>query len=204
VNQKSGNHLDDKQLVEKILHGQTHAFDIIIKGTQGLVTQIVCRMIANVEDRKDIAQDVYLSAFGKLASFRFQSKISTWIAQIAYNKCLSYLEKKKLVLPGIGNLDEEGYGEGLEKLQEKSTDLTSMSIENVLFKKESVSILNTAIDQLSPVYRTMVVLYHQEERSYEEIAQITELPVGTVKSYLFRARKALKDNLLSKYKREEL
>ena len=204
MNQKSGNHLDEKQLVEKILHGQTHAFDIIIKGTQGLVAQIVCRMVANVEDRKDIAQDVYMSAFNKLSSFRFQSKISTWVAQIAYNKCLGYLEKRKLVFLGTDNRYEEGSEDAFEKLQEKSSDLNSRPTENMLFKKESISILNTAIAHLSPVYRTLIVLYHQEERSYEEISQITELPVGTVKSYLFRARKTLKDNLLSKYKREEL
>jgi RNA polymerase sigma-70 factor (ECF subfamily) len=75
----------------------------------------------------------------------------------------------------------------------------------VLFsKKELETILATAIEKLSPVHKTLITLYHQEELTYIEIAQITGLPEGTVKSYLFRARKQLKDNLLNQYKKEEL
>jgi RNA polymerase sigma factor (sigma-70 family) len=73
-----------------------------------------------------------------------------------------------------------------------------------ILKKELTGILQTEIGQLPPLYQTLVSLYHQEELSYQEIAQITGLPEGTVKSYLFRARKMLKEKLLSKYKTEKL
>ena len=98
VNHTTGNNPADKHLVDRVLRGDTRAFGIIIKNTENLVAQIVFKLIPVVEDRKDLAQDIYLKAFHNLAGFKFQSKLSTWIAQIAYNSCLSWIEKKKLVL----------------------------------------------------------------------------------------------------------
>jgi RNA polymerase sigma-70 factor (ECF subfamily) len=186
-----------------VLSGDTNAFSAIIKSTENLVAQIVFKMIPNSEDRKDMAQDIYLKAFHKLSGFKFQSKLSTWIGQIAYNNCLSYLEKKKLVLLGSsqdGNEPEEA----LEILLNKPNSLSLSESEKNIFQKELSGILQFEIERLSPVYKTLISLYHQEELSYEEITQITELPQGTVKNYLFRARKMLKENLLAKYKKEEL
>ena len=100
MNQHIGNNPTDKHLVDRVLRGDTRAFGTIIKNTEGLVAQIVFKMIPVVEDRKDLAQDIYLKIFHNLAGFKFQSKLSTWIAQITYNACLSWIEKKKLVLPG--------------------------------------------------------------------------------------------------------
>ena len=90
------NSLADQLLVKKVLAGDTNAFKIIIEKTEGLVTQIIFKMIPASEDRKDIAQDVYLKAFQKLVTFRFQSKLSTWIGQITYNTCVNHLQKKKV------------------------------------------------------------------------------------------------------------
>jgi RNA polymerase sigma-70 factor, ECF subfamily len=204
VDYKTGNNLNDHYLVEKVLRGDTNAFSAIIKATEGLVAQIVFKMIPNDEDRKDIAQDVYMKAFNKLEGFKFQSKLSTWIGQITYHACLSYLEKKKLVLPGNSYHEGETAEEGLEALISKSSYSLNSETEKLIFQKELSAILQSEIEMLSPVYKTMITLYHNEELSYEEIAQITELPAGTVKSYLFRARKALKENILAKYKKEAL
>ncbi len=192
----------DKYLVDKVLRGDTKAFEIIIKNTKGLVAQIVFKMIYNPEDRKDLAQDVFLKAFKDLSGFRFQSKLSTWIGQITYNTCLNYLEKKKLVL--IKDDENDTHEENLETINKTiNTDLTNMT-ESLIFKKELSDILKFEIEMLSPIYKTLITLYHNEELTYEEIAQITELPEGTVKNYLFRARKVLKERLLLKHKREEL
>jgi len=196
-----GNNLPDQLLVESILRGNTNAFSEIVRNTRGLVTQIICRMMNSVEDRKDISQDIYLKAFNSLRSFRFQSNLSTWIGQIAYNTCLNYLEKKKLILPG------KFFDEDDQESQEVSYDFSSSATsetEVLIFRKEMGSIIQSSIESLTPVYRTMIMLYHREELSYHEIGQIMKLPEGTVKSYLFRARKALKENLLSQYKREEI
>lgn len=190
-------HLTDQHLVTAVLRGDHNAFGVIIKQTEGLVAQMTFKMINNPGDRKDIAQDVYLKAFKNLQGFKFQSKLSTWIGQITYNTCLHYLEKRKLVL--LDNYEKDG------KIPD---DLLSEDpkngIEEVLLEKELIAILHTEMDRLKPLYKMLVSLYHQEELSYAEIAEITFLPEGTVKNYIFRARRILKENILSKYNRNEL
>ncbi len=196
------NNSTDRYLVEKIVRGDNHAFTEIIKQTEGLVAQVVFKMITHPADRKDIVQDIYLKAFKNLPGFKFEAKLSTWIGRIAYNTCINYLEKKKLVLAGLpGQTAGDFPGETHSgMLHEKTGNET----ERIFSKKELAVILSREIDKLPPVYKTLIVLYHQEEISYNEIAQITGLPEGTVKNYLFRARKLLKENILVSYKREEL
>ena len=203
MNPNNENNQDDQVLVKKVLSGDAKAFSLIIKNTEGLVAQIVYKMISNREDRKDIAQDVYLKAYQNLPGFRYQAKISTWIAQIAYNSCLNYLEKKKLVFPeniSNGSLTDE---ESLELLGGRN-DPYFNDTEKINYQKELSEIIRIKMDNLSPVYRTLLTLYHTEELSYSEIALITKLPEGTVKNYLFRARKELRENILLTYKKEAL
>jgi len=193
----------DKELVQQVLDGNLHAYTRLIRHTERLVAQIVFKMISNPEDRKDIAQDIYLKIHRKLPSFSFQSKLTTWVAQVSYNTCLDYLRKKKLLLPGDGPEGNEAEDEGwfADKFFAGSP---AVAVDTMIHKKEVAAILKTAISKLPPVYNTLISLYHQEEMSYEEIGQITGLPDGTVKNYLFRARKMLKNELLVTYKKDDL
>jgi len=204
VNYNPGTNLTDSQLVERVLSGDTNAFGSIIKNTERMVAQIVFKMIPNPEDRKDMAQDIYLKAFKKLGSFKFESKLSTWIAQVGYNTCLDYLRKKKIILTGhVYEEKETGYGVP-DMISNKFFGAPEMETDNFMLQKNLSVILKTEIEKLSPVYKMMITLYHNEELSYDEIGQITGMPSGTVKSYLFRARKTLKDSLLLNYKKEDL
>jgi RNA polymerase sigma factor (sigma-70 family) len=201
VNHTIGTHPEDKELINRILRGDTRAFGTVIKNTEALVAQIVVKMIPVAEDRKDIVQDIYLKTFHSLSGFKFQSKLSTWIARITYNTCLSWIEKKKLVLRG--NLHEED--EHPAQMETSNNYFAKSSeFESGLFRKELSGILQREINSLPLVYQTLIILFHQESMSYEELTQITGLPEGTIKSSLFRARKMLKENLLSKYKKEAL
>jgi RNA polymerase sigma factor (sigma-70 family) len=191
VDNQTVNQLLESDLVQKVLLGDRLAFGIIVKNTEKLVSMIVSKMITSPADRKDLVQDVYLKVFHNLAGFKQKSKLSTWIGQIAYNSCLHYLNKKQLVLTG------ELYGD------ESGTDATD-GPEVSLSGKELSGILQLEIAKLSPVYRTLITMFHREELSYGEITHITGLPEGTVKNYLFRARKQLKQNILANYKLEEL
>jgi len=194
----------DQQLVVQVLGGTTAAFGQIVQRTEGLVTQMVFKMIRYPADRPDIAQEVYLKVFKNLAGFKFQAKLSTWVGQITYNTCLHYLEKKQLVLVDLSeqkpdDSSDEGRSPPLSLVIGPDYDP-----ETALFDQDLANILSTAIEQLPPLYRTLIALYHQQELSYEEIAQITSLPDGTVKNYLFRARKLLKQYLLASYQRDDL
>jgi len=197
---KLENDLTDQQLVNIVLSGDTNAFGTIIKKTERLVTQIVFKMINNSEDRKDLAQDIYLKAFKNLSGFKFQAKLSTWIAKIAYNSSLNYLEKRKLsCLPAINDIDED-----LDPGANKGVGWPDNEIDVFIFQQELSNILKAEIESLPPLYKTLITLYHNEELSYTEIIEITGLPEGTLKNYLSRARKTLRVNLLHKYKREAL
>lgn len=194
----------DQQLIAQVLGGNTASFGQIVRRTEGLVTQMVFKMIRNPADRPDVAQDVYLKVFKNLSGFKFQAKLSTWVGQITYNTCLHYLEKKQLVLV---DPSEQAPDDSLEEGRRAPPALvvdTDYDPETALFGQDLASILSTAIEQLTPLYRTLISLYHQQELSYEEIAQITSLPDGTVKNYLFRARKLLKQQLLARYQRDDL
>jgi RNA polymerase sigma factor (sigma-70 family) len=192
----------DQQLVAQVLGGNTAAFGQLVQRTQGLVTQLVFKMIPPPADRPDVAQDVYVKVFKNLAGFKFQAKFSTWVGQIAYNTCLHYLEKKQLVLLDPADArpaDAPEAGWRAPPLASPDADP-----ETALFGQDLADILGAAIEQLPPLYRTLISLYHQQELSYGEIAQITSLPDGTVKNYLFRARKLLKQHLLATYQRDDL
>ena len=202
MNDITGNNPKDKHLVDRVLRGDTRAFAIIIKNTENLVAQIVFKMVPLVEDRKDLAQDIYLKTFHSLGGFKFQSKLSTWIARIAYNTCLSWIEKKKPLLTGNLEDAESWQNHSTESLHHYSA--ASNESEAHVFQKEVTNILRKEIDKLPVIYQTLITLFHHESMSYEELTQITGLPEGTVKSHLFRARKMLKENLLSKYKKEAL
>lgn len=193
---------DDQYLVKRVLGGDTKALSAIIKDTEQLVASIVFKMISNPEERKDISQDIYLKAFHKLNGFKFESKLSTWIAQIAFNTCRSYLEKKKMILIEVNHFSAHDTPGNFN--HQPRVDIFLNETENHIYNQELAAILTILIDELPILQKTLITLYHQEDLSYSEIAQITELPEGTVKSYLFRARKALKDNLVKKNKNDLL
>lgn len=188
MDQKEHHKPTDRILVERVLSGNTRAFGTIIRDTEGLVAQIVFKMIADREQRRDIAQDIYLKVFQKLDSFRFQSKLSTWIARIAYNTCINQLEKNKTSpienqypIP-IDREDEYEYPDGQD-------------LEENLMGAEFTNLLASEMEKLPALYKLLITLYHHQELSYSEIAQIVALPEGTVKSYLFRARKMLRERI---------
>lgn len=192
------NEKTDKELVKKILEGNTQIFEIVIAKTQGLVLSIIYKMIKDEEDQKDLAQEVYLKAFNKLGSFNFKAKLSTWIATITYNTCLNHLSKKKLPML---NLSENKDKASIENQFFLNTEIQT---EDPLIKQERIKIVTAEIEKLPPLFKTIITLFHQQELSYKEIAMITGLPEGTLKSYLYRARKQLKNNLLTIYKKEDL
>jgi len=152
-------------------------------------------MISKEANREDICQDVFIQVFQNLGNFKFESKLSTWIARIAYNRCINYLEKKKTPL-----FDDLSPAE--ESIETQSGN--SFAPDTFTEHQDRSSRLQVEIDKLPVQFRTILTLFHLDEMKYHEIAEILELPEGTVKSYLFRARKLLKQRLTAKYKPEEL
>ncbi len=186
---------NDTFLIKKIIAGDTNTFQILIDEYKRLVSHIVFKMINKETEREDICQDIFIKVYQNLSNFKYKSKLSTWIARIAYNTCINYLEKKKL--PFFNDLTPG----------EESTDNISgnnLNPHKYTEKQDISAHLHSEINQMPVNYRTILTLYHIDEMSYKEIGEILNLAEGTIKSHLFRARKLLKERLMSKYKQEEL
>lgn len=190
---------DERKLVTAVLQNDRKAILKLISLYERLVVAMVFKMIDKPPDREDICQDVFLKIFSHLKTFKFDSKLSTWIAQITYNTSVNYLQKKKtLLLDEVFTnyrTDEEEEGNYAETITANFMHQTVATPDELLQQSETTQLLQTAIEGLPIMFRTLVQLYHLEDMSYTDIAQITQLPLNTVKSYLFRARKMLKDFL---------
>jgi len=177
---------DDKSLVKQVLEGDMQAFKVLIVQNQRLVSHMVGRIIKVEEDREELCQDVFLKVHEKLGEFNFQSKLSTWIATIAYRLSLNYLQKKRIA-----------FDKDLQDLSAK--DLKQIvdveTPEKLLQSKDMEKFLLLAIEKLPVHYRSVLTLFHLDEMSHEEISEIMDMPIGTVKNYLFRSRKLLKESL---------
>lgn len=186
---------DPRQLVDRILNGDPNAFKQLVKDHERLVGQVVFRMVPGESDREDLCQDIFVKVYQNLDSFRFDSKLSTWITRIAYTTCLNHLEKKKT--PLFEDCSPEG--KTVDECESGNVDPARWTDS----RRTSVKVCEE-IDRLPVIYGTILSLFHLQEMSYAEIGQILSLPEGTVKSYLFRARKMLKEQLQVSFSLEEL
>ncbi|MCB0261084.1 MAG: sigma-70 family RNA polymerase sigma factor [Calditrichae bacterium] len=196
----------EQERIEKIIAGDMRAFQALVEDYQRLVCHVVFRMVHNEEDREEICQDVFVKVYQNLSKFEQKSKLSTWIGRIAYNTCINYLKKKKVPLYedlAPAESGESGSSPNKESYLDRVPGGAKLADETVS-DKEMYKFLHEEIAQLPVQYRAILTLYHMDDLSYQEIGEIMSLPDGTVKSYLFRARKLLKERIIEKYPAEEL
>ncbi len=194
----------DREAINRILAGDTHSFRLLVEDYQKLVSHIVYQLISNITDREEIAQEVFIKVYKNLSGFEFKSKFSTWIAKIAYNTSVNYLKKKKLFL--FGNPADSGDSQNPDNPIQtiESVSDQSDSPDQIVEKTDRDRVIHKTVKNLPHLQRTIISLYHLDELSYTEIGEIMNLPEGSVKSYLFRARKMLKEKLLAQYQIEEI
>lgn len=185
--------MDDQSLVRSILNGNTQAFSFLIKKYEKLVFHMIQKLVSDEPSIEELAQDVFMKVFEKLPGFRFESKLSTWIATIAYRHTINHLRKSKKM----------AFKE-LEEASEERFFISTESPDRVYESKDTGQYVQEQIQRLPAHYRNILYLYHIEEMTYPEIVEITGLPLGTVKNYLFRARKLLKEQLRKFVNKEEL
>lgn len=185
----------EKKIIKKILKGDHQSFEIIIENYKKLVYHIVFRMIYNDADREDICQDIFIKVYQNLSTFQFRSKFSTWISRIAYNTCLNHLAKRSPELMGDIIKSETNWDDMLK------SDISPLKIVE---KRDLKYRLEKEIARLPVRFRTLLSLYHLDGFTYQEIGDVMDLPEGTIKSYLFRARKYLKSLLQENYQLEEI
>lgn len=180
---------DDQELVRSVLAREPGAFAGLVERFQKLVWHLVNRMVANPEDTRDLCQEVFLRVHQRLPQFRFDASLGTWIGQIAWSIAVRHLRRKRLPLVDLE--PREGASDSPALQIPDGRDL-----EAELQRSEINSLLGAELEALPPLQRALMTLYHVEELRIEEIAAITRLPAGTIKSHLFRARRTLRDRLL--------
>ncbi|WP_417446101.1 RNA polymerase sigma factor [Kangiella sp.] len=178
--------MNDLTLVKRVLNNEPGSFEVLVKNYQKLVWHIISRLVQNSEDTLELSQEVFLQVYNKLGQYKGESQLSTWIGRIAYHFAVRFLQKK-------GRQLEEFYVEA-----EAAEDETGHSQFEDLQKQQLQKQMQTAMRQLPVLQQTIVSLYHLEELTLSEISEITDLPQGTIKSHLFRARKRLKQILHAK------
>lgn len=184
---------DDRTLVSRVLSGDTQAFMLLIRQHERLVAHMVGRVVKSEEDREELCQDVFMKVHEKLSEFSFQSKLSTWIATIAYRQAINHLRKQRMFYSDIP--EEEAFTKRFVEESNPETVAEERDIDDFVLK---------LVDQLPPQYKMVLTLYHVEGLHYPEIAEVTKMPEGTVKNYLFRARNLLKEKVKMYLGKEEL
>lgn len=184
----------EKLLVRRLKQSDERAFQEMVRLYQHKVFNLVFRMIGNREEAEDVAQEVFVTVFKAIDSFRGDSKFSTWLYRIAANQCknrIKYLGRRSYQHTGQLEDSEAQIHAAQPSLLQPHTD----GPEQVLQGRQMEALLQEGIALLEEEHRTLLVLRDVEELSYHEIASITGLPEGTVKSRIHRARMALKQHL---------
>lgn len=183
----------ESQLVEKSMDGDLDAFEELVLLFDKKVYNYCLRMTNNRNDAEDLAQEVFLKVYKNLKNFRKDSKFSTWIYRIAYNTCVDNYRKKRFKLLPLNKIIDE---------EQQEIDIPSPGPlpEEQVISNEKYSLIKECIAQLKPRYKSAIILRDIHNYSYREIAEILDVPIGTVKSDINRGRallrKALKSRLM--------
>jgi RNA polymerase sigma-70 factor (ECF subfamily) len=179
---------DDAQLVKASQQGDQDAFARLVQRHQRRVFHLSVRMLQDDVDADEITQEAFLAAWQGLPSFRGEACFTTWLYRITYHCCLRQLERRKRERSLQAVIQAEQILEGVNK--EKQA-------EDILELCDRQAIVREQMEKLPTRYRVVLILRHFQEMTYEEMAHILSLPVGTIKTHLFRARNLLKERLLA-------
>jgi len=178
---------DDHRLITECLQGRTAAFGELVRRYQERLYNTVYRLVDNAEDAHDVVQDAFLNAYQSLNSFKGDALFFTWLYRIAFNTAISLKRKRRSVLR-----IEAGRGDGgNEPLDTSAFSQPGQALE----RAEEERRIHEALSRLSPEHRAVLVLKDMEGQKYETMAEILQVPIGTIRSRLHRARLELRELL---------
>ena len=187
----SKNTREDRELVAAAKRGEPQAFETLLKKYRKSVYYMLLKMVKNADDAEDLTQEAFAKAFNSIEKFDSKYAFSTWLFRIATNNCIDFIRKKRVQTVSIDQPVEGDDGSNM-KFDVRDEDLYP---NEHMLKQQRKKYLNMAIKRLPEKYRILVELRYFQELSYEEVAQELEIPLGTVKAQLFRARELLNQEL---------
>jgi RNA polymerase sigma-70 factor (ECF subfamily) len=173
---------DDAILVAASKAGDQNAFAVLVQRHQRRVFNLVYRLLQEYDEANEVTQDAFFSAWQGLPSFRGDARFSTWLYRIAYNYALKQLEKRKR-------------DKALEVAMQVETETGDERVEEAIEVHQRQEIVREHLSMLPAKYQIVLILRHLQEMTYEEMAEILRVPIGTIKTHLFRARNLLKERL---------
>jgi RNA polymerase sigma-70 factor (ECF subfamily) len=181
--------LADGELVQTAIAGREASFEELVRRYQRPIAAYVYRMVGDYDAALDLTQEVFIKVYNSLARYRSEFKFSTWIYKIAHNAAIDHLRRYAV--------REQALVGGFEgERREISIESRRLTPEQESEREERRSEIESVVQLLPAAYRELIVLRHSHDLSYDEIADVTGLPLGTVKNRLFRAREAMRELLL--------
>lgn len=187
--------MSDAQVVEQVLNGDSGAFEVLILKYQSQIFYSALNIVKNREFAEDICQDAFLKAYEKLESLQDKEHFYPWLKRITVNLALNHYERGKRVVDIENEDNDVDYFERLS---------TGECPEDFIIRDELKKYVRLFVDALPDRLRTVVILREVEDLSYEEIADMLKIPLGTVRSRLFNARQIIKDRLVKQGLTDEI
>lgn len=187
--------MSDAQIVEQVLNGDSGAFEVLILKYQSQIFYSALNIVKNREFAEDICQDAFLKAYEKLESLQDREHFYPWLKRITVNLALNHYERGKRVVDIENEDNDVDYFERLS---------TGECPEDFIIRDELKKYVRLFVDALPDRLRTVVLLREVEDLSYEEIAEMLKIPLGTVRSRLFNARQIIKERLVKQGLTDEI
>jgi len=188
----------DLSLVQRAQKGDKTAFDLLVRKYQHRIAAVVSRFVRDYAECQDVVQDSFIKAYKSLPGFRGESQFYTWMYRIAVNTAKNHLASQKRRPTGSVDLEDAEHIEGGIYMQDNDTP------EHELLREELAQVVSKALAQLPEEIRQAITLREMEGLSYEEIAEVMNSPVGTVRSRIFRAREAIDARLRPLYEQQRV
>lgn len=179
--------LTDGELIAKAIRGREDGFEELVRRYQRPITGYVYRMLNNYDASLDVTQEVFIKVYNSLEKYSSEYKFSTWLYRIAHNAAIDYMRRNCSV--SQQSIEAEN-ADGTYQFQIESPQPTP---EQDRERSEWRTEIETVVKCLPPVYRELILLRHTHDLSYDEIAEVMNLPLGTVKNRLFRAREMMRE-----------
>lgn len=185
--------IGDGELVLRAIGGREDGFEELVRRYQRPIVAYVYRMVGNYESALDLTQEVFIKVYNSLTRYSPEYKFSTWIYRIAHNSAIDHLRRSGATR--TERLEVEGEG---GQMFEKPLASKSLTPEQESERSERRVEIEEVVGMLQPAYRELIELRHSHDLSYDEIAEVTGLPLGTVKNRIFRAREAMRELLVAR------